>query len=78
MKFRGALSIVFVLCLASSAFAQLATQTALVGTVTDTSGSVAPGVTVGAVNIGTQDKYQTVTNAQGQYNFQFVRPANTR
>jgi hypothetical protein len=73
MKFRGALSIVFVLCLASRAFAQLATQTALVGTVTDTSGSVAPGVTVVAVNIGTQDKYQTVTNAQGQYNFQFVQ-----
>ncbi len=72
MKFRGTVSIVFALSLASNAFAQLATQTALVGTITDTSGSVAPGVVVVAINIGTQDKYETVTNAQGQYNFQFV------
>ena len=32
-----------------------------------------PGAVVVAVNLGTQDTYETVTNAQGQYNFQFVR-----
>jgi hypothetical protein len=55
------------------AWAQLAGQTALVGTVTDSSGSVVPGASVTAVNVGTQDTYETVTNAQGQYNIQFVR-----
>jgi hypothetical protein len=72
MSVRALLPIVFAVSIASNADAQLATQTALVGTVTDTSGSVAPGVVVVAVNIGTQDKYETVTNTQGQYNFQFV------
>src|SRR2546425_779142 len=61
------------LLLAGSASAQLASQTALVGTVTDTSGSVIPGAAVVAVNIGTQDTYETTTNAQGYYNIQFVR-----
>jgi hypothetical protein len=59
--------------LAGSAFAQLGSQTALVGTVIDSSGSVVPGASVRAVNVGTQDTYETVTNAQGQYNFQSVR-----
>ena len=52
---------------------QLTSQTALVGTVTDSSGSVVPGAVVVAVNVGTQDRYETTTNAQGQYNFQFIR-----
>ena len=56
------------------AFAQLASQTALVGTVTDTGGGVLPGATVVAVNTGTKDTYEAITNAQGQYNIQFVRP----
>ena len=59
--------------LSGTALAQLASQTALVGTVTDTSGSVIPGAAVVAVNIGTQDTYETNTNAQGYYNIQFVR-----
>ena len=33
-----------------------------------------PGATVVAVNTGTKDTYETTTNAQGQYNIQFVRP----
>jgi hypothetical protein len=49
--------------LAGTAFAQLANQTALVGTVTDSSGSVIPGATVVAVNTGTQDTYETYGNA---------------
>src|SRR2546428_7517913 len=71
--FRALLSGSFFILLAGSAFAQLATQTALVGTVTDSSGSVVPGAVVVAVNGGTRDTYETTTNAQGQYNFQFVR-----
>jgi hypothetical protein len=69
--------IVLSVCLAGffagAASAQLATQTALVGTVTDDSGSVVPGATVVAVNTGTKDTYETTTNGQGYYNIQFVR-----
>src|SRR3954465_1778549 len=62
-----------VLCLASSAAAQLASQTALVGTVTDSGNLVVPGAQVVAVNAGTKDTYETTTNAEGYYNIQFVR-----
>ena len=72
MSFR-LLSLAFGILLATNAAAQLATQTAIVGTVTDSSGSVVPGAAVTAVNIGTQDRYEAVTNEQGQYNMQFVR-----
>lgn len=65
MIIRALLSIGIGVCLAGTAAAQLATQTALVGTVTDTSGSVIPGATVVAVNTGTQDTYETITNGQG-------------
>ena len=70
---RALLSIACSVLLAGNAFAQLSSLTALVGTVSDSSGSVVPGASVVAVNLGTQDTYETVTNAQGQYNFQFVR-----
>ena len=59
--------------LTDSAFAQLASQTALVGTVSDTGGLPVPGAQVVAVNVGTKDTYETVTNAEGYYNVQFVR-----
>ena len=64
------------LCLlfATSAWAQLASQTALVGTVTDGGGLVVPGAQVVAVNPGTKDTYEATTNAEGYYNIQFVRP----
>jgi hypothetical protein len=61
------------LLLATAAAAQLATQTALVGTVTDSGGLVLPGAQVVAVNVGTQDKYEATTNGEGYYNIQFVR-----
>jgi hypothetical protein len=61
------------LFLMAGAYAQLATTTALVGTVTDTSGQTVPGAKVIAVNPGTGDTYNTTTNDQGYYNFQFVR-----
>ncbi len=62
------------LFLATTAWAQLASQTALVGTVTDSGGAVLPGATIVAVNSGTKDTYEATTNAEGYYNIQFVRP----
>src|SRR6476469_9136439 len=70
---RAALSLSLGLLLASSAAAQLASQTALVGTVTDIGNLVVPGAQVTAVNAGTKDTYSATTNAEGYYNIQFVR-----
>jgi hypothetical protein len=74
MRHRISLCVVVVLLLATSAWAQLASQTALVGTVTDSAGLVVPGARVVAVNVGTQDTYEATTNAEGYYNIQFIRP----
>ena len=71
---RISLSLSLVLLLTTSAWAQLASQTALVGTVTDSGGLVVPGAQVVAVNMGTKDTYETTTNSEGYYNIQFVRP----
>jgi hypothetical protein len=60
--------------LATSAWAQLASQTALVGTVTDGAGLVVPGAQVVAVNVGTNDTYEATTNSEGYYHIQFARP----
>src|SRR5437773_12082238 len=62
------------LCVATNAAAQLASQTALVGTVTDSGGLVVPGAQVVAVNVGTKDTYEAITNPEGHYHIQFVRP----
>jgi hypothetical protein len=53
------MSILLVMLFAAGARAQLANQTALVGTVTDASTAVIPGATVVAlnVNVGTQDRH---------------------
>ena len=64
----------FCLLLATSSWAQLASQTALVGTVTDSAGAVIPGASVIAVNLGTSDRYEALTNSEGYYDIQFVRP----
>src|SRR6266571_2860005 len=61
------------LFVATDAAAQLASQTALVGTVTDSGDLVVPGAQVVAVNVGTKDTYEATTNAEGYYNIQFVR-----
>ena len=70
---RIALTLGLVLVLTTSAWAQLASQTALVGTVTDRDGGVVPGAQVVAVNVGTKDTYEATTNAEGYYQVQFVR-----
>ncbi len=62
------------LFVATNAAAQLASQTALVGTVTDSGGLVVPGAQVVAVNVGTKDTYEATTNSEGYYHIQFVRP----
>src|SRR5687768_10827058 len=71
---RAVSLLVLVLLHSSAAHAQLATQTALVGTVSDAVGSVLPGAAVVAVNTGTRDTYEATTNAEGDYYIQFVRP----
>ncbi|MCA1651767.1 MAG: carboxypeptidase regulatory-like domain-containing protein [Acidobacteria bacterium] len=70
---RLSISLSFSLLIATNALAQLASQTALVGTVTDSGGLVVPGAQVVAVNLGTQDTYEATTNAEGYYNIQFPR-----
>ena len=61
------------LFLTTSAWAQLSSQTALVGTVTDSGNLVVPGAQVVAVNINTKDTYEATTSSDGNYNIQFVR-----
>src|SRR5712692_6214611 len=73
MMRRALLALSFGVWLAPGASAQLASQTALVGMVTDTDGLVVPGAQVVAVNAGTRDTYEAVTNRDGYYNIQFVR-----
>ena len=73
MRSRLTLWVLLGLFCASPAAAQLASQTALVGTVTDSGGAVLPGAQVVAVNTGTKDTYETTTNGEGYYNIQFVK-----
>src|SRR3979490_3049260 len=67
------LSLGFVFLLAPGASAQLASQTALVGTASDADGLGVPGAQVVAVNVGTRDTYEATTGAEGHYTIQFVR-----
>ncbi len=73
MRSRLTLWALLALSCATPAAAQLASQTALVGTVTDSGNLVVPGAQVIAVNTGTKDTYEATTNADGYYNIQFVR-----
>src|SRR5258708_15053439 len=52
---------------------QIATTTALVGTVTDSSGSAVVGAKITATEAATQGKYTAVTNQDGNYRIDFVR-----
>lgn len=62
------------LSFSSSLWAQIANNTALVGTVTDPSGSVLAGATVTAVNVATNVSYPGITNSEGYYSIPFVPP----
>ncbi len=70
---RISLLLGFAFFVTTSASAQLTSQTALVGTVTDSGNLVVPGAQVVAVNRGTKDTYEATTNSEGYYNIQFVR-----
>ena len=65
-------SLALCLLLATPAAAQLASQTGLVGNVTDAGGGVLPGAAVTAVNVGTQATLSGVTNEAGVYQFNAV------
>jgi hypothetical protein len=64
MRWPGSLTVVFLLVFWSVAAAQEAT---LVGTVSDASGAVLPGVTVTAVHVATGNVFAVTTEADGQY-----------
>ncbi len=69
---RSLVTAAIALMLSTPAFAQLASQTGLVGTVTDSGGGVLPGASVTAVNVGTQATLSAVTNDAGVYQFNAV------
>src|ERR1700722_9532509 len=54
--------------------AQVSNNTALVGTVTDQSGSVVPNAKVVGTNVDTKVEYPGTTNAEGYYSIPFVLP----
>ncbi len=62
-----------VLSCGSSAYAQLANTTSLVGTVTDSAGAVMAGVSITAVNVATKDTYTATTGTQGDYTIEFIK-----
>jgi outer membrane receptor protein involved in Fe transport len=66
-------AIAAIFCLALNLSAQLASTTALVGTVTDSTGSPVAGATVTALNEGTREVNTTKTNNEGYYEFQFAK-----
>ena len=74
MRRRIPLCVALACLLATSAWAQLASQTALVGTVTDSEGLALPRAPVVAVSLDTHDTYEAITNDRGYYHIQFVRP----
>ncbi len=59
---------------ALAAWAQSSNQGVILGTVTDESGSVIPGVRVTAVNVETGLERTTEGNAQGDFRFDFLPP----
>jgi hypothetical protein len=63
---------VLVFALATSAWAQIANNTSLVGTVLDASGSALAGAQVKAVETGTKRTYNAQTNASGYYAITFI------
>ena len=63
-----------ILFLASPSWGQTSATGAVLGTVTDPAGAVAPGVTVEIMNAATNEVRSTETNSAGQYVFPNVTP----
>src|SRR4051794_38595080 len=64
---------IFCWLFAAGAYAQIATVTSLVGTVSDSSGKAIAGARITATEVATQDKYSATTNDDGNYRIDFVR-----
>ena len=62
----------------SAAFAQGTGSATLVGTITDSSGSVIPGAKVIAVNTETSFVSETTASAEGAYYVPYLTPGNYR
>jgi hypothetical protein len=67
---------IFALACGTSAYAQLANTTSLVGTVTDSAGAAMASASIKAVNVATQDTYTATTNAEGNYTISFIKIGN--
>src|SRR4051794_39721995 len=61
------------LTLLASSYAQIATITSLVGAVSDSSGKAIAGAKITAIDTATLDRYNAVTNQDGNYRIDFVR-----
>ncbi len=73
MRLKGdVLLVALLLSCASAAYAQLTAQ--IVGTISDASGGVIPGVTVTVINEGTGIKWEAKTNQVGNYTVPLLQP----
>jgi hypothetical protein len=66
--------VALVLSFSASAWAQIANNTTLVGTVKDPSGGLVVGATVTAINVATNVSYTGLTNGEGYYSIPYVSP----
>jgi hypothetical protein len=66
--------VIVIVAFATSMYAQVANNTALVGTVLDSSGSAVAGAKVTAVEESTGVVYPGTTSAQGYYSIKFIPP----
>src|SRR5438132_11549512 len=73
MRYRLWIGLCPLVLAAMPSFAQVANNTALVGTVTDTSGQAVTGAKVTAVNVATNERYSATTNEEGAYTLTFIR-----
>jgi hypothetical protein len=71
MKFTMA-AVAALVCLSSASLVAQTTTASVTGTVTDSSGAIAPSVRVTATNVGTNLTYNTNTNDSGVYNLLFL------
>jgi outer membrane receptor protein involved in Fe transport len=62
------------MCIASSADAQLASTTSLVGNVTDSANAIIAGAAITATNEATSETYTGATSTSGYYEMRFVKP----
>ena len=71
------LSLFVLLLLPLAAIAQ-SERGAIVGLVTDSTGSLVPGATVTITNLGNKTTQTLTTNGEGRYEAPFLIPANIR